>query len=391
MTRRTRVVVIGGGVLVVGLLLGYVAVHQALYEALTPPLLGPMEPVRGVGSLSAETCGGCHVTITEEWRGTGHGRATTDPLYVADLAAQDAPYFCDHCHAPLIEQRAQTTSGLWSAWPELIPRADPNPREVSGLRHEGVTCVACHQRDGAMLGSFASDLAPHPVAVSDTLGTEATCRPCHVLDLRGVGDLERPLMDTFGEWEAYRAAGGDQTCVDCHMPALADRPAAKGGPARPAHSHALRGPFDPAFVREGVGAEDMVLTRGATGELRGSLVLVNQTGHRLPTAEPHRKLTVALELLGAEGEVLTRTEQVHQRPVDLHSLSEAPGSDTSLEVRERRALTLTSPAPPAARSARLVVRFVLWDPEDPIARAADLGPESLIHTLYTQTLSLSEP
>ena len=378
--------------LTLGIAAGYGALQASLYEALTPPLLAPMEPAAGVGSLSAKACATCHEDIAAEWEGTGHARATTDPLYVADLAAQSAPYFCDHCHAPLVEQRATTTTGLWSAWPDLVPRAEDNPRVTQGLRHEGVTCVACPQRDGAMLGAFATTIAPHPVTVNADFGSEATCRPCHTLDLQAVGDLQRPLMDTFGEWEAYRAAGGDRTCVDCHMPTLADRPAARGGAERPAHSHALRGPFDLAFVKEGVGVEGVALQATPEGGVAGRLALINRSGHRLPTAEPHRKLTVALELLGAEGEVLASAAHHVQRVVDLHSLAEPSGADTTLAPRERRPISLDISPAPAARSARLVVRFWLWDPDDPIAQSAGLDAAALVHTLHSHSLTLtSEP
>ena len=32
---------------------------------------------------------------------------------------------------------------------------------------EGVTCAACHVREGKVLGTHAIDDAPHPVVVSD--------------------------------------------------------------------------------------------------------------------------------------------------------------------------------------------------------------------------------
>ena len=163
---RTRVAVLIGFVLALG---GIAMVNRVVYEAIPPTLFQPMEPVDGVGSLSAASCAGCHAEITAEWATSLHARATSDPLYQADLAHQGAPYFCDHCHAPLVEQREQIVSGLWSPWPELVPRAAPNPRHRSGLHAEGVTCVACHQRAGAMVGPHQTSAAPHPVQVSTEL------------------------------------------------------------------------------------------------------------------------------------------------------------------------------------------------------------------------------
>ncbi|MDP6946133.1 MAG: hypothetical protein QF464_18435, partial [Myxococcota bacterium] len=203
-----------------------------------------------------------------------------------------------------------------------------------------------------------------------------------------LGDLQRPIMDTFAEWEAYRAAGGDRTCVDCHMPALSDRPAARGGVPRPAHDHRMLGPFDLEFVRQGVGIEAVSLE---TTPPSATLTLVNQSGHRLPTAEPHRALVVSLELRDDDGRVLTRDIRRVERVLDLTTLTERPGEDTSLGPRERRLLSLTVAAPPddKARSARLVVHFVLWDHEDAVARAAGLTRDDLVHTLYERVLPLS--
>ncbi|MGB0591093.1 MAG: hypothetical protein ACPGU1_15565 [Myxococcota bacterium] len=388
MSGRTRLIILG--IALLGLGVGYEFVNQWVYHEVTPPLLAPMDPVDGVGSLSATACGGCHVTIAEEWRGTGHGRATTDPLYVADLEANGAPYFCDHCHAPLVEQRTETTSGLWAVWPTLTPRTAPNPRHVEGLRHEGVTCVACHQRDGAIVGTFETALAPHPVTVNKALGTEATCRPCHSMDLQALGTLDRPLMDTFAEWETYRAAGGDKNCVDCHMPAVADRPAARGAPPRPAHSHALRGPYEIDFVREGAQVEDLALSADAATGAQATLTLINGTGHRMPTAEPHRALHVVLEAVDGTGALLAEDRQVLQRVVDLHTLVEVPGSDTSLLPRERRPMTLeiSGPLPRQTVQVRAVVRWILWEPEHAVAKAAGMTEDDLVMTLYERQISV---
>jgi len=211
------------------------------------------------------------------------------------------------------------------------------------------------------------------------------------MDLQALGTLDRPLMDTFAEWEAYQAAGGDKNCVDCHMPSIAERPAARGATPRPAHSHALRGPFDIDFVREGAQLEDLSLVATIQTGAKATLTLINGTGHRMPTAEPHRALTVALEAVDAQGEVLAQEQRVIQRVVDLHTLTEVPGTDTSLLPRERRDLSLTlSPSLPAAtRAVRLVVRFVLWDPEDPVAKAAKMTAKDLIMTLYDHQVELA--
>ena len=206
------------------------------------------------------------------------------------------------------------------------------------------------------------------------------------MDLRMLGDLERPLMDTFAEWEAYKAAGGDKNCVQCHMPERPPRPAARGAEPRPGRSHRILGPYDIDFVRQGAKVEEVTLEASRSEGAQASVVIRNETGHRLPSAEPHRKLVAALEVLDGAGEVIAATREVMQRVVDLHTLVEPAGSDTSLLPREVRRVDLALPGPldAGAQSARVALRFVLWDPEDPVAKDAGLGPEALILELLEQ-------
>src|SRR5581483_11999825 len=101
------------------------------------------------------------------------------------------------------------------------------------------------------------------------------------------------------------------------------------------------------------------------GGVAGAVTLWNGTGHRLPTAEPQRRVEAALELLGPEGAVLGRDVAVIRRLVDLEARREQPGVDTTLRPREERALSLRvrGPADAAAKGVRvrLAVRFVIWD------------------------------
>ena len=80
-----------------------------------------------------------------------------------------------------------------------------------------------------------------------------------------------------------------------------------------------------------------------------------------------------------------------QRVVDLHTLTEVPGSDTSLLPAEVRRIQLSppSPLPAEAIEARMALRFVLWEPNDPVAQAAQLSAADLIMVLHEQRISLS--
>src|SRR6185503_7439331 len=87
----------------------------------------------------------------------------------------------------------------------------------------------------------------------------------------------------------------------------------------------------------------------------GVVTLVNATGHRVPTAEPHRWVEVTLEGLDDGGKVLGTSTVRIERDVDLDALVEH--SDSTLRPREERPLVLRVKS---ASRARLSVRFHTW-------------------------------
>ncbi len=365
-----------------------VALNVWVYGDFTPPLYEPMDPAPGVGSLSAQQCRVCHPAIYEEWARSGHARAFTDPLYQAELEHQPTTFVCHRCHSPLVEQRPSTVMGLWMVWPAIVPLAWPNDRFDEALQQQGVTCVACHQVDGHMLGPFDDPRAPpHPTRLAELRAVQ-TCARCHQLGFTRIGKLDRPIIDTIAEWEEYREQGGDKRCADCHMPRQGERPVVLDGPMRPHTNHALPGPFDDAFVATGILVEDLDLMVDPRGGARATLTLVNGTGHRLPTAEPQRYLRVHLSARDAEGNPVAEQELRFERPVDVARLREL-GPDTTLAPRERRPITLEIPqAPPATAAFTVAVDFHLWHADSEVAIAAGLAGPDLVHRIAARTSAL---
>ncbi len=357
-----------------------------LYDDLPGPPLPPMDPPTGLASLSAAQCAACHAEIHAEWAVTRHGEAFTDPLYQADLAHQGEPYVCAYCHTPLVEQRPTVVSGIRLFWPSLVAAEAPNPRYVEGFEREGVTCATCHMRGGAMVASHEVD-SPHATRADPGFASVEMCRPCHSLDITFGTKLVRPIQDTFEEWEAYRAAGGDQTCIDCHMPRVEPRSMALDRPARPGRSHALRGPRDVAFLRTGVVIEGSAIEASA-GAVRARLTIFNGSGHRIPTAEPQRRVEVVLEALDEAGAALASSREVIQRAVQMPAMREEVGDDTTLKPRERRQLALEVQAPPGARRARLRVIYVVWDAGDALVAQAGLSSEDLVLEIHSEIIGL---
>ncbi|HYV48976.1 MAG TPA: hypothetical protein VFA20_29150 [Myxococcaceae bacterium] len=363
---RRAVITTAVAAAVIGPAAGSLSCAALLWADVPGEIYPPMQPL--VGSLSAKRCGQCHPDQYQEWADSHHGQAITDALYRADFVDQHEPFFCDQCHAPLVEQMPKRTTALLAVWPRLWPVQKDNPRYDAALHEEGVTCVTCHQVNGAIEGP-RGDPAPHPARRSEALVSEQVCERCHTLAMQHIGSLQRPLMETVTEWREYRAKGGDKVCQDCHMPRVADRPAALGAEPKPARSHRWLGPFDAALL-------DQALEVKVEGEPPAAVRLRNLTGHRLPTAEPHRFVVVRVE---AEGRVV---ESRIERVVDTYRVSEKPGQDTTLAPREER----TIPLP--AHTSRVSVRFLKWTPGDETAKAAGLSDPMLVHELFSRDFPL---
>ncbi|MFZ5480679.1 MAG: hypothetical protein ACOZNI_28210 [Myxococcota bacterium] len=305
-------------------------VKQWLFAQLPQPLAPEASPPAGLVGLSAETCAACHVEIAAEWRASRMSRAWTDPVFQADWAANGRLYACLYCHTPMVEQRDERVTGLASLRP-LRGAGEPNPTFDASLREEGVTCVACHLAGEAIAGPHGL-AAPHATVRVEGFAGAERCVGCHQVDGPPLSRLRRPIADTHGEWEGWRAATGrSETCTDCHMEAV-ERPLVAGGPARPGRRHTFHGAWSDAMVRAGV-------------EVRaeaGAVVLVNLAGHNTPTADPAR----AVEVTGTWPDGTERTTWI-ERVVALPEMVER--SDTTLRPGETRAVAL-----PGATRARVV-------------------------------------
>ena len=384
---RTRWIVASSvSVILLGLAGGHTWVVSAIYADLPEAPLPPQRVPVGLASVSAVQCALCHAEIHDEWRRTDHAEAFTSPLYQVDLRDQGSPYVCAYCHTPLVAQRAEVVEGIRFFWPSLVADSTPNPGYDPALEAEGVTCAACHLRDGAMVGGHDIEgEAPHAVRYDPGFDSVEMCRPCHTLDITFGTELARPIQDTFAEWEVYRARGGEETCIDCHMPDVGARSLALDRPPRPSRSHALRGPGDVDFLRTGLLIKESALRREGA-QVRGSLTIENGSGHRIPTAEPQRRVEVVLEVFGAGGEVLARSASVIQRVVQLPAMVEAVGQDTTLLPRETRRFDLEVSWPEGGVGARLAVRFILWEASDKVAMEVGLSPASLVRLVFERTL-----
>jgi len=321
-----------------------------------------------LGDLSAEGCAVCHQAFYDEWRTTIHSQAWTDPYFRIDWQFDGSQHSCRLCHTPLDRQQPEKVLAYRSKdkWDPLL---EDNPAFDQKLQHEGVTCAACHYRDGKIVGVFGDTNTPHPVQKLDD--PNRVCMRCHIVEGERWDTFFRfPPCGTVAEIKSTLATGktGESTvinvselgCVQCHMPVL-KRPLVEGAVVRETRQHLWRGGHDPQMVKKALTIEFTEDNQVAENK-RMFKVNISNTGaaHYVPTGTPDRHLTVALRLLDAEGLILrekmhTIKRTVMWRPfiVDLW--------DTRLPRGQVRQYELEVPADSEAVTAEVEVRYHLLD------------------------------
>jgi hypothetical protein len=389
------------------------------------------QPLAGLG---AGECAVCHQDFYAEWRTTMHSQAWTDPYFQTDWQFDRSQQICKNCHIPLDRQQEHLVLGFrdkdkWD--PILAPNPDFDPK----LQHEGVTCAACHLREGKIIGVLGIEDAPHPVKKIDDPNT--VCVRCHVVEgerwdtffrfppcgtvaeiqanpysrltpgdietlqdasgsppevpLAGATDLALPSKHQRGEsGEVVLSDKSALGCVQCHMP-LVQRPLVEGGQVRPVRRHLWRGGHDPDMVKSGLEVQ-LEEAAGESPDSRRFVLTLTNVGaaHYLPTGTPDRFLSINFSLLDREGVVLktqrhTARRTVIWRPfiVDLW--------DTRLPRWQPRSYEFSVPVTNTSDSAAVeaVVRYHLLD-EKRRKRIGYDNKEPIAYDVFRQTVPLAD-
>lgn len=287
-----------------------------------------------LGNLSAKECGGCHEDFYKEWQTTIHSQAWTDPYFQADWKFDDKQHICRLCHTPLDRQQPHKVLGYRDK-DKWYPIMEDNPDFDPALQHEGVTCAACHFRDGKIVGVLGNTDAPHPVKKLDD--PNQVCVRCHVVD----GDrwdtfFRFPPCGTVAEIKATpvtdpekniasitKGKTGEVTvsntrslgCVQCHMPLL-ERPLVTGGKVRMTRQHLWRGGHDPEMVKKALTIK-FIETDQPQKDKRIFRLTITNTGaaHYVPTGTPDRHFTATLRSLDNNGNIIDEQEYTLKRTV----------------------------------------------------------------------------
>lgn len=278
---------------------------------------------------SAAACSVCHADHGREFAASPHARSPRSPVFEALLPRVEASWGatararCVGCHAP-----AHGDDGT-------------------------VTCVSCHAAVGdrgahdarlvvdlgaPILGSFATDAAPHATRTSGLLGASELCATCHE-----VSGPNLFVEHTGAEHASAVEATAAPECAHCHLPSAGTGPVAPGGPDRTRHDHRFVG-LDPAW--EGTSEEQAAALEASRAllasalELRfaeGALELENVgAAHAVPTGVAFlRDVWVDLELTHADGcsETRARAIELGDRPMRAEQPVALPTDADRIEAR----------------------------------------------------------
>jgi len=248
----------------------------------------------GLPDLRAATCGECHSAIYDEWLVSTHGQAWTDRQLQSEMTKSGNRWLCNNCHTPLLNQME-----LWAV--ELSdgdvekPLYVENPLFDSAFRDEGITCAACHVRDGAVEGPTGIQTEAHATRKTDRFADEAICLTCHQAVRSYPGKDFICIFETGAEWRESPYGQADQPCQSCHMQPVT-RPQAVGEAPRPGRRHYWPGAG--IFKVEGLGPPVDQLGAGLGVEVEATndelvVRLSNSAaGHLLPTGDPERFILV---------------------------------------------------------------------------------------------------
>lgn len=372
---------------------------------------------------SAQTCGGCHTTIYDQWKSSMMGFSWDDPIYRALLkraseATQGAvDNFCTGCHSPIGLTTGQITSE--------INRQGPQAASKDGL--PGIDCEGCHNisgRSGIDNGAYHMSQAPanaqikygsradasspfHKTQYSELHTRSDFCGVCHNVT-HPFNNV--PIERTYDEWLESTYSREGRECQSCHMPRFAGK-AAVNGPDRPdVASHSFPGGNSTVLLHFGeekaAGAARAMLKTAAElsfeslpervkpGSMQRVSVRVANTGagHKLPTGFPEgREIWLDFTVTDGRGKTIFRLGKIENGKTEKNTknfkvhLGDENGKEVDIEVWNVTHIISDNRILPKGYS---VADFDFFIPEDsvgPYTLHADLNywpfPQALVDEL----------
>lgn len=298
---------------------------------------------------SSQQCRECHRALYDEWLGSHHQIAFTNPE-VRQLSDDFRKEECMDCHLP----RPLAVTGFGK---RTLPRRTHFD--------EGVSCITCHLgKDGSILARNDRPEVPcAPRQSSEFLAVDA-CASCH---------------NQHGTTDQFRASHYNQqgtTCASCHMPEV--ERVRNDASKRMGRGHEWRGCHDVDTLKSAGRFE----VRRDGDELVLALTNVG-AGHNFPTEERHRAVDMMYRFTGKDGTTAwTRAYRFRQpyrdeqEPVNPGNES---GENTQLPAGATKTVRVAIPPGATLAEARLWYRLTPFVGDD--------SPQSTLldeHTLELQ-------
>ncbi|MCA8974004.1 MAG: hypothetical protein KDC98_04745 [Planctomycetes bacterium] len=286
---------------------------------------------------SAVQCKKCHEAVYDEWLGSHHQIAFTNPE-VKKLSEDFRKEECMDCHLP----RPLAVTGFGN---RTLPRRTHFD--------EGVSCISCHLApDGGILGRNDRPEVPCAPRRSEDFFGIKTCESCHNQHW------------TTDQWRASSYARQGIDCSSCHMPEVARKRGDKS--ERMGRGHVFPGAHDLATLRK---AGRFEVTRDGSEVV---LTLTNEgAGHNFPTEERHRAVDIMYRFVDGDAAaepspwtLAWRARQPYRDDPEPVGPGAKSQENTQLPAHEAKALRL--PIPPSAKAieARLWYRLTPFCGDD---------------------------
>ncbi|MBI5866900.1 MAG: hypothetical protein HZB43_01190 [candidate division Zixibacteria bacterium] len=274
----------------------------------------PLTAHAGSGLASFKACRACHSDIFELWKHSLHGQSYSDPPFQAAYmklmldVGRDSTRLCLRCHAP-------------SAYIEND--SDPNSQAAA----EGISCAFCHSvssinegnhddyynldTSGTVYGPYPPGTpAGHLVVESDLHRQSRFCAGCHEFaNVNGV-----MLLETYSEWKASPYPNNNVNCQNCHMPIMYDLKMVDNQNSSDHYvtAHEFRGGHSAINLAHAVKLETHAARVGRTVNVEVTITNA-ESGHKLPTGIPIRKLVLNVVMKTPQGAEIASGRKVYRK------------------------------------------------------------------------------
>ncbi len=256
----------------------------------------------GVGRCQAyKDCRECHSDIFELWKSSLHAKSYENPTFRATFmtirfsCGEELAKDCLRCHAP----RAYLTGDFQPDSPAMIEGVSCSfCHSIRSIKHGNIDTYYDLDTSGMIYGPYETqmDTAGHDVSYSPLFLRSELCAGCHDY----VNDFGVGILETFEEWEASPYPRQEVHCQNCHMPIIPDLSVADNFETVGYYvtAHEFKGGH--SNINLAYAAELETMARMENRQVDVEVRITNsESGHKLPTGIPSRKLVLEVTLRSA--------------------------------------------------------------------------------------------